>query len=77
MLDECKTHLCFEFISHVINSIYIHIHVKLLKFPLNLVCRILDEKQVISQEMSNIFLQGESTGCLTACHWEDDFFYTI
>ena len=35
--DECKTHLCFEFISHAILFILYHIHVKLIKFPLNLV----------------------------------------
>ena len=27
--------------------------------------------------MSNIFLKEESTGCLTACHWEDKFLCTI
>ena len=46
----------------------IHIHVKLIKFPLNLVCRIIDEKQVIWQEMSNIFPKEESTESLTACY---------
>ena len=36
-IDECETHLCFEFISHAIISFYIHIYVKLIIFPLNLV----------------------------------------
>ena len=35
--DECKTHLCFEFISHAILCILYPYHVKLIKFPLNLV----------------------------------------
>ena len=48
----------------------IHIHVKLIKFPLNLFCRIIDEKQVIWQEMSNIFPKEESTESLTARYWE-------
>ena len=55
----------------------IHIIVKLIKFPLNWFCRIIDEKQVILQEMSNIFPKEESTGSLPACHWEDKFFCTI
>ena len=37
IVDECKTHLCFEFISHVILCILYPYHVKLIKFPLNLV----------------------------------------
>ena len=45
--DECKTHLCFELISHAILCILYPYSCKLIKFPLNLVCRISDGKQVI------------------------------
>ena len=37
VLDECKTHLCFEFISHAILCIWYPYSCKLIKFPLNLV----------------------------------------
>ena len=36
VFDECKSHLCFEFISHAICTFCIHIHVKLItevQFP--------------------------------------------
>ena len=56
---------------------YIHIHVKLIKFPLNWFCRIIDEKQVIWQEMSNIFSKEESTKSLIAHHCKDEFLCTI
>ena len=38
---------------------------------------IIDEKQVIWQEMSNIYTKEESTMCLTVQHREDEFFCTI
>ena len=37
VFDECKTHLCFEFISHAILSILYPYSCKTHKFPLNLV----------------------------------------
>ena len=37
MIDECKTHLCFEFISHTILCILYPYSCKTHKFPLNLV----------------------------------------
>ena len=36
-VDECKTHLCFEFISHVILRILYPYSCKTHKIPLNLV----------------------------------------
>ena len=58
-------------------AFYIHIHVQLIKFSLNLVCRIIDEKQVIWQEMSNIFPKEELAKSLIAHHWKYKFFCTI
>ena len=55
----------------------IHIHVKLIKLPLNLFSRIIDENQVIWQEISNIFPNKESIESLTTRHWEDKYFCTI
>ena len=37
LFDECKIHLCFEFISHAILSILYPYSCKLITFPLNLV----------------------------------------
>ena len=37
VFDECKTHLCFELISHAILSILYSYSCKLITFPLNLV----------------------------------------
>ena len=39
VVDECKIHLCFEIISRAILSILYPFHVKLIKFPLNLVLK--------------------------------------
>ena len=40
VFDECKTHLCFEFISHsILIILYSYSCIKLITFPLNLVLK--------------------------------------
>ena len=69
VFDECKTHLCFEFISHAILCILYPYSCKTYKISSKTwFCRIIDEKQVIWQEMSNLFPKEESTKSLIAHH---------
>ena len=65
VFDECKTHLCFEFISHAILCILYPYSCKTHKISSKLgFVEFFDEKQVIWQEMSNIISKEESTKSL-------------
>ena len=73
-IDECKTHLCFEFISYAIYNILYPYSYKTHTISSKLgFLGFLMESKWFSKKRCKMFPKRELIECLIARHWKDEF----